>query len=209
MRARWHSVCALTAAVTLTVALAVGAEGGGSGWDLSKRVWFHGEVHDVFVLIPALAGGSGPMVPSDEATDVDVYLVGEIDPADPFGSEMKRPAVNPETGAQILGPDGQVLEHIVIPAHDDTFSARPSRAAPGDTRGLWVVAGGNATPDTVKLRPMPAASLAGAPLAWAVRLDGDWHPLTDHRVVERGLEAGLLRLEFSNWGGLAWLEERD
>lgn len=185
-------------------AMAGGSEG--QAFDLTKKVWVDGEAVNVFVQMPQAAGGKGPNAATDAYADVEVYLIGAIDEQRPFGPEMRRPAVDPATGKPMLDAGGQPLGELVIPAHDDTFARFADAAAPVDTFGYWIIAGPKATSRTVRTRGVPKKSLSGAPLAYEIRLDGRWQPLTRASVVARGLAAGLIEKRFSNWGGVAWLE---
>lgn len=196
--------------VVAAMAAVAGPSAGAAGertFDLTKKVWVDGRTVAAFVLMPQVAGGQGPDEPSAAYDDVKVYLIGPADEDHPYGPEMRRPAVDSVSGKPPAGPDGAPSEEIVIPAHDDTFARYAGADTPVDTFGYWVIAGPQASAATVRTRPMPARSLAGAPLAYAVRLDDEWRPLTDASIIERGLAAGLLALKFSNWGGVAWLEE--
>jgi len=196
------------AAATLAAAALGGSfAGAGEAFDLSKKVWFEGRTVDVFVMIPSAAGGSGPDGPSPRHPDVDVYLVGAISETEPYGPQARRPAIDPATGTPLLDEHGRPRAQIVIPAHDDVFSQFAAAAEPADTFGHWVVPGPRASDATVRTRSMPADSLAGAPLVWSIRLDGEWRPLIDAAVIEEGIARGLLKLAFSNWGGVAWLDE--
>ena len=194
-------------AAFMGVDTATGGTETGDGFDLTKRVWMDGRTVNVFVLLPSAAGGQGPNEPQDERQDVTVYLVGEIDQTDPYGPAIQRPGMNPATGEPISGPDGKQIDFITIPSHDDTFTYHVTRDTPADTLGYWVIPGPAATADTVHTRPQPQNSLAGAPLAWEILLDGKWRPLNHADTVRRGIDAGLLEARFSNWGGVAWLGE--
>lgn len=205
----------MTARRTLTLVIAAmvaiaGLRTGVAGdrtFDLTKKVWVDGRTVAAFVLMPRVAGGRGPDEPSAAYEDVDVYLIGAVDEDNPYGPELRRPAVDLVSGKPLAGPDGAPSQEIVIPAHDDTFARFAGADTPVDTFGHWVIAGPRASAATVRTRQMPAGSLAGAPLAYAVRLDDEWQPLTDAAIIRRGLDRGLLALKFSNWGGVAWLEE--
>ena len=56
---------------------------------------------------------------------------------------------------------------------------------------------------------MPQGSLAGAPLAYAIKKDGRWFSLTSEAIIKYGLDYGLLSAVPSGpgggFGGYGWL----
>ena len=174
-------------------------------YNLSEPVWVGGEMVTAFVMLPGVAGGDGPARPTERYPDLKVYLVGAMDPAHPL-RPGNRFDIDPATGKPPLDSEGNPLPFLVTPDHDDTFTRFVTAEAPVDAFGYWVIPGPAATPETVNTRDVPAESITDAPLVYEIRLDGQWHRLTDAGVIEQGIAAGLIAAKFSNWGGVAWLE---
>ena len=172
-------------------------------YDVNKPAWFNGLVVETYARIPT--PGSG-LEPSPQRPDVTAYLVGNIYDVTPFGGEQVIP----------LPPGPNTPPFLTVPAHDDVFSRWSPRARPADAFGFWVVPGQAAiTADgdpnqNVKVRSEPSFSIAGGPLAYAVKLRGRWQFLTAARVVERAIDEGLLQAIPSGpdggFGGVGWLQ---
>lgn len=167
----------------LSAASAALASGGPlPGFDVNKPAWLHGFMVQTYARIPR--PGSG-VAPSPVRRDDIAYLVGNIFDPTPFAADVIIPL-----------PPGAPVPFLTVPAHDDVFARFASCSSPVDAFGRWVVAGTNGLtedPDqNVKVRPMPENSLAGAPLAYAIKLNGRWRFLTNSHVIEQGVNAGLL-----------------
>lgn len=157
-------------------------------YDVKKPAWFAARTVCTYAQLPGFAGGSGPNAPTPERRDVVTYLIGPINTAHPYGPQV-------------------TLPFGTVPAHDDTFSEYITAGAPADAFGAWVVAGPNASPLTVHTRPAPAGSLAGAPLAYEIKVGTRFVALTERSIVEYGLQLGLIALVDAGWGGVSWLSE--
>ncbi len=150
-------------------------------YDLSYPSWFAGNQVTEFVKIPNPTEPSS-LAPSPTRPDTDIYLVGNI--GTPFVPERAIPN----------GP--------VIPNHDNVWSEYTATIYDGF--GYWVVPGLTASTDTVRTRPQPVNSLAGAPLAYQIRLGQDWVNLNDATVIKGGVQTGQLRLVDVGYGGAGW-----
>ena len=151
-------------------------------YNLSNPSWFAGSQVTAFAQIPNPAEPSS-LVPSPTRPDTDIYLVGNIG-STPFVSEQTIP------------------NGLVIPEHDNVWSVYTETIY--NAFGSWVVPGLTASTDTVRTRPQPAGSLAGAPLAYQIRLGQDWVNLNDAAVIKDGVQTGQLRLVDIGFGGAGW-----
>gem|GEM_PF-6863668 len=176
-------------------------------YDVKKPAWFGGFEVTTFAQIPGFAGGSGPNAPVAEYPNVTAYLVGNINDGMPFGAQVDIPQIDPATGQPVI-VNGQPVIVASVPAHDDVFTAFLTR--PFNGFGKWVVAGPNATARNVHTRPMPAGSIAGAPLVYEIQIGNlnFYLPLTSNAAVEYGLRTGQLAVVDAGWGGVAWLAFR-
>ncbi len=185
--------------LVLSVALAtVGfaqADPTARAYDINRPAWHDGEIVQVFARVPL--PGSG-LSASPERPDEKVYLIGNAFDLTPFSADLPLPN---QAG--------------VAPAHDDVLISRSTQDAPVDGFGRWVIAGKRAVTDSqrgdwnVRLREMPARSIVGQPLAYAVRLDDQWLMLTDARVIERALAAELIATidkGVEGFGGIGWTQ---
>lgn len=195
-----YSLRTTSAILLLLATAAIGADRHSTPpYDVNKPVWFDGVVVQAYAQIPK---PDGSVSPSPSRRDDRVYLVGNIFATSPFGSEIHIPNAP-----------------IVVPAHDDVFTRWIAARRPSDVYGFWVVPGPAAhvaegdSQQNVRVRPMPAGSLAGAPLAYAIKYEGQWYVLTSGDIVELGLDRGLLVAVPSTpdggFGGVAWLDEID
>ena len=193
-----HSLRTTAATFLLLATAAIGAERHSTPpYDVNKPVWFDGVVVQAYAQIPK---PDGSVVPSPSRRDDKAYLVGNIFATSPFGPEIHIPNAP-----------------IVVPAHDDVFTRWTEARHPSDVYGFWVVPGPAALvadgdpQQNVRVRPMPAGSLAGAPLAYAIKYRGQWYVLTSGDIVELGLDRGLLVAVPSTpdggFGGVGWLDE--
>lgn len=182
------------AAVTLIVSAAC-VEAAQPQADVNKPAWYKGVIVQTYAVIPK---PDGSVVPDASRRDDVAYLVGYIFDQSPFGGEIKIPNAP-----------------LVVPAHDDVFTRWAYDRRPSDLFGFWIVPGPAAIAtegdpqQNVRVRPMPAGSLAGAPLAYAVKHKGRWRYLTSADAVETGIDYGLLTAVPSNpaggFGGVGWL----
>ncbi|MDX6742416.1 hypothetical protein [Actinocorallia sp. A-T 12471] len=155
-------------------------------YDEHRDAWFGGYVVDHFAQIPAPMG-SGPSGPEPERPDQTIYLVGNVT-ATPFAPGLPIPGVG------------------YMPDHDHVWSTWPTGIVDG--YGQMVIPGPNATAANVKTRPMPEGSLAGAPLAYSIKLGFTWFDLTSSQVIELGLAGGQLATFDIGWGGVGWIEHK-
>lgn len=156
------------------------------GWDEHRDAWFGGYLVDHYAQIPAPAG-TGPSAPSPDRPDQTIYLVGNVT-STPFAPGFPIPGVG------------------YMPDHDHVWPNWPATIVDG--YGQLVIPGPNATAATVKTRPMPEGSLAGAPLAYSIKLGGSWFNLTSGQVIQLGLNCGLLATTDIGWGGVGWIEHK-
>lgn len=153
-------------------------------YDVQRNAWFAGRVVQQFGWLPPPAG-SGPTEPSPDRPDVTVYLIGHVNPT-PFA------------------PGGPLPGGGSVPDHDHTWTQYT--VAVSDAFGHFVVPGPNATAGTVRTRPMPPGSIAGAPLAYAIKLGDQWYDLTSAPIILQGVDRGLLRTVDAGFGGAGWIE---
>lgn len=151
-------------------------------YDLSKPSWFAGSQVTQFAQIPNPTEPSS-LAPSPDRPDTDIYLVGNI-------------------GSTPFEPERAIPNGPVIPGHDDVWPVYTVTIYDGF--GYWVVPGLSASTDTVRTRPQPVDSLAGAPLAYQIRLGQDWLNLNDATVIKDGVQTGQLRLVDVGYGGAGW-----
>lgn len=192
------SALLVLAPVGSTSAESLGSEGSSSPcpplvttcpYDISRPGWFAGIQVIQFARLTNPADPSS-LAPSPERPDTDIYLVGNI--STPFSAEQTIPS-----GA-------------VVPAHDDVWSVYTATVYDGF--GYWVVPGPTASTDTVRTRSQPANSIAGAPLAYQIRLGQRWVNLNNAAVILYGLRTGQLRLIELGFGGAGWFifpQQRD
>jgi hypothetical protein len=152
--------------------------------------WYLGVPIRPMAITPPAYGGDGPEAPSDEVPDLTVYLVGPVDEESPVGPSVEIPTADGGTGT--------------LPPHQQTHDRVVDESEPHDAIGTFVVAGPEADDETVRVREAPDGSVAGAPLAYAVRIGQVWTPLSNHLAIEYGLDRGLLELVPFEYGGLMW-----
>ncbi|GAA4038543.1 hypothetical protein [Nonomuraea soli] len=190
MRTLSSLLAALALAVTLgvTAAPAQACPPGNPGctFDEHRNGWFGGYVVDHYAQIPA-PFGSGPGAPAPERPDMTIYLVGNVTDT-PFAPGLPIPGVG------------------YMPDHDHVWPSWTLSIVDG--YGKMIIPGPNATAGNVKTRPMPEGSLAGAPLAYSVKLGHAWFPLTSGQIIQLGLDAGLLATTDIGWGGVGWIEHK-
>lgn len=195
MRPRTRRLAALTAATVLGLIPVVAT--GAPAWacpplepsctsDATRPAWFYGQVVTQYVQYPAPVG-SGPAGPTPERPDTTIFLVGNV-------------------GATPFAPEQQIPGGPVVPDHDHVWITYPLKVSDG--YGLMVVAGPNGDTATVRTRRMPAGSIAGAPLAYQIRLGGQWYDLDNAAIIRQGIDLGLLRTVDIGWGGTGWIEYR-
>jgi hypothetical protein len=162
------------------------------GADRDVYGWYLGVPIRPNAITPPAYGGEGPEAPTDDVPDLTVYLVGPVDEGSPVGPPREIP-----------GPDGGT---VALPPHQQTHDRVVSPDEPHDAIGTFVVAGPEATDETVRLAEEVPDSVAGAPLATAVRMGAVWADLSNHHAIEWGLDAGLLETVPFEYGGLMWTE---
>lgn len=167
-------------------------------YDIERRAWYGGVVVHQFVRHPS---ASSP-APSPTVTDADLYIIGPINANDPFATQQQFPALGPD-GQPVIGPDGQPVM-ITMPNHEHVWVS-PSNYV-RDGFGHFVVAGLNGNVSNLRTRPMPMNSLAGAPLAYQVKLGNTWYYLNSYPVIQVALSSGIVKLNELGWGGVAWFE---
>lgn len=151
-------------------------------YDISRPAWFAGSEVIQFAQMPNPTEPSS-LAPSPTRPDTDIYLVGNIG-STPFSVEQAIPS------------------GLVVPEHDDVWSVYTATIYDGF--GYWVVPGLMASTDTVRTRPQPVGSLAGAPLAYQIRLGQDWVDLNNADTILYGVQVGQLRLVELGFGGAGW-----
>lgn len=155
-------------------------------YDVSRPAWFAGEVVRQFGQLPAPVG-TGPTAPSPSRPDTALYLIGNV-------------------GATPFAPGGPIPGGLSMPDHDHVWPLFTVTVY--DSDGYFVVPGPAATTATVRTRPQPAGSIAGAPLARAVDFGDGWRDLTAVPLIQQGVDRGLLRLVPIGFGGTGWIERR-
>lgn len=151
-------------------------------YDISHQGWFAGSQVTQFAQIPNPTNPSS-LAPSPARPDTNIYLVGNIG-LDPFSAE------------QVI-PGGSV-----VPGHDDVWPIFTDTIYDGF--GYWVVPDLGASSDTVRTRPQPTNSLAGAPLAYQIHIGQDWVNLNNSAAILYGVQIGQLRLVELGFGGAGW-----
>lgn len=106
----------------------------------------------------------------------------------------------------VTRPDGSV---VALPPHQDTLAALNAPDAPRLGIGYFVLRGSKGTEETVRTQPQPAKSWPSSPLVSEIRIGPEWVKVNNHAVVEYGLAAELLKLEFFDVGGQMWGELYD
>ena len=178
--------------LALALALGLHAAQAAPEPDLIKPAWFDGRPVNMNVLLPARQGGAGPDAPAPERPDLTVYLTA---PLREQPTQMSRVFTIPtEDGPKVLPP------------HDDVLARLVPRDDPADAMGYFVVPGPHAG-SRVLVQTDPADSVIGAPLAYAVKHGDQWLELTSHRIIEAGVESGVLALIEFESGGLQWTTE--
>lgn len=103
----------------------------------------------------------------------------------------------------VTRPDGSV---VALPPHQDTLAALNAAGAPRLGIGYFVLRGPKGTDETVRTQAQPTNSWPSSPLVSEIRIGPEWVKVNSHVVVEYGLTAGLLKLEFFDVGGRMWGE---
>lgn len=96
-----------------------------------------------------------------------------------------------------------------LPLHADTLTELAPPGPPVDVIGYFVTRGPAAKDGEVLVRPDPKNSIVGAPLAYAIVVDGLELPLNNHVVIEYGLKRGLLKATYFDYGGSLWTDFAD
>ncbi len=92
----------------------------------------------------------------------------------------------------------------MLPAHQSTLSRLNSPDEPWVSIAWFVIPGINAGDDNLRTDPRPENGWASQPLAREIRIGTEWLPLNSHVIIERGLERGILALEYFDGGSLIW-----
>jgi hypothetical protein len=186
---------AASAALALAMAGSAGAKTDHASPDRAVFGWVLGLPVYLFARAPARIGGEGPDSPSPDVPDVTVYLIAPINDTSPHGPPV--PDIVTAHGRGALPPHMDVLDRHILEAN------------PHDAIGVFVVPGPKASAANVRTRPAPPNSLAGAPMAYEIKIGDVWAPLTSHAVIQYGIEAGLLATKDFDYGGLMWSEWPD
>jgi len=150
--------------------------------DMAAPGWALGLPVRITTTPPTGAGRPSPDIP-----DARVYMVAPTDETAPHRPQASIPT--PE-GVRILPPHLEVLAELA-PA-----------GAVREAQGVFVVSGPKATADRVRTGGALTRSLAGAPLASALRIDDVWVPLTSAVVIDYGVRVGLLEIRPFGFGGV-------
>ncbi len=155
--------------------------------------WYLGLPVQLNAIVPPAYGGEGPEAPSESVPDMRVMLAAPVRTDLPHAPDR----MIPYRGSERL-----------LPAHMNTIEFFPTAQCPHDALGYFVVAGPEATADTVRVRDIadPAESVPGSALAYAIRISFVWVELTSHVVIDAGVAMGLLALVPFEYGGLMWGE---
>ncbi|MCC5868008.1 MAG: hypothetical protein JJU27_05810 [Gammaproteobacteria bacterium] len=156
------------------------------GWHLGLPVQLN-------AIVPPAYGGDGPEGPSDSVPDMRVMLTSPVRSDLPHAPDRMIPYRGKER---------------LLPAHMNTIEFFPKAQCPHDALGYFVVAGPEATADTVRVRDIddPADSAPGSALAYAIRIGFVWVELTSHVVIDAGVAMRLLELVPFEYGGLMWAQ---
>lgn len=158
-------------------------------YDEQERAWLNNREVKLFVDFPDPA--CGPVEPSNKQPDADTYLIAPIDVNAPQ-----------DLGGTFPLPDGG---SITVPVHDLTVERNIPASKPADCFGSYVLAGSKATADTVLTREDPNGSELN--LAYAIKLGGEFRPLTAKGIIRAGVAQGLLSLDSSiGYGGTCWID---
>lgn len=93
---------------------------------------------------------------------------------------------------------------LAMPGHQSVLSCVGAPQSPVLGIAYFVIPGPAANAHNLRADPMPDSSVAGAPLATAIRIGPTWIPLTSHVVIEQGLALNLLRLRFFGANPISW-----
>lgn len=151
-------------------------------YNIAHPAWFAGSQVSEFVQTPNPTEPS-TLTPSPSRPDTNLYLVGNI-------------------GSIPLNPEQTIPGGAVVPDHDVVWPIYPQTIYNGF--GYWVVPGPSASTDSVRTRTEPANSLAGAPLAYQIRLGQDWVDLNNADLIKSEVQTNQLRLVELGYGGAGW-----
>lgn len=93
---------------------------------------------------------------------------------------------------------------VTLPEHQATFTCLGNEDSPIAGIGYFVTRASGAAETEVRSQPLPAKAWPSAPLAAALRIGGEWMPLSSHVTIEYGLARGLLELEYFDAGDDMW-----
>ncbi|WP_336213211.1 cupredoxin domain-containing protein [Nonomuraea sp. LPB2021202275-12-8] len=149
------------------------------GWYLGMPLVHH-------LILPDYYGGTGPSQASPELPSLRTYLTGTVE-----HQALSSPV------RQVPTADGV---KTLIP-HQNTTDIHPG-GRPHNSFGFFVVRGRLGNDGNVRTDACPPDSIPADPLAHQIRIGEHWVRLNHHLVIEYGVEAGLLRLEPLEFGGI-------
>lgn len=149
------------------------------GWYLGMPLVHH-------LVLPEYYGGTGPSAASPELPSLRTYLTGTVE-----HQALSSPV------RQVPTADGV---KTLIP-HQNTTDVHPGDR-PHNSFGFFVVRGSKGDDGNVRTDACPPDSIPPEPLAHQIRIGDQWVRLNHHLAIEYGVEAGLLRLEPLEFGGI-------